>query len=247
MSENHRKVIAILPARYASTRLPAKALVGIAGKPMIQHTYEQACKARLLNDVVVATDDERIHSAVASFGGKVVMTSLQHSTGTDRVAEAALAFGEAAIIVNVQGDEPLVDPEGIDAIVEAMLQDSSIGMANLVVKTGEEDAKDPNVVMAAQDKNGFALFCSRAQIPFPRNKVKSYLKILGVYGYTPTFLQKFAHLAPTPLEEAESVEQLRVLEYGYKLKLVETPRDFQGVNTAEDLEKVRAILNHGKN
>src|SRR3989344_332009 len=246
MNEKRPKTVGILPVRWASTRLPGKPLADIAGKPMIQRTYEQACKARLLNYVVVATDDERIQNAVVSFGGKAVMTSPQHTCGTERVAEAALAFPEAAVIVNVQGDEPLVDPEGIDAIVKAMLQDSSISMANLVVKTGEEDAKDANGVKAVQDKNGFALFCSRAQIPFPRNEVKEYLKILGVYGYTPSFLQKFAHLPPTQLEQAESVEQLRVLEYGYKLKLVETPRDFQGVNTPEELEKVRLILKYGK-
>ncbi|MBU1014873.1 3-deoxy-manno-octulosonate cytidylyltransferase [Patescibacteria group bacterium] len=247
MDGKHNKVVGIIPARYASTRLPGKPLVEIAGKTMLQRTYEQAVKSHLLDEVVVATDDERILNHVVSFGGKALMTSREHQTGTDRVAETARHFSKAEIIVDVQGDEPLVHPSAIDAVVEAMLENPDILITNLIAQASEEDADDVSIVKAVYDKDGFALYFSRSRIPFPRQDPCSYYKVKDVYGFRPAFLKLLASLPQTTLEKAESVEQNRVLEHGYKLKLVLTPYDFQGVNTPEDLEKVRRIFTNASN
>ena len=240
-----KKVVGIIPARYASSRLPGKPMVDIAGKTMIRRVYEQTAQARLPDEVVVATDDERILNEVVSHGGKAMMTSLKHPTGTDRIAEAALKFPDAEIILNVQGDMPLVPPEAIDAVVETMQKEHDVQIVNLVAPISKEEAKDSSVVKTVPDRNGFAFYFSRAQIPFPHSEQEcTYYKVADVYAFRPAFLQKLSSLSPTQLELTESVEQLRILEHGYKIKLVVTPHNVPAVNTPEDLQKVRAMLQH---
>lgn len=254
------KVVAVIPARYASTRLEGKTLVDIAGKPMVQHVYERAKKANLVQDVIVATDDKRIFDAVKCFDGKAVMTSPEHKTGTDRLAEAAKGI-DAALIVNVQGDEPLIKPEMIDKAIRPMLDDHAILISTL--KTRIEDEKeilDPNVVKVVTDKDGFALYFSRLPIPYVRKQGQGargqgsgnscpfplapiFYKHIGLYVYRKDFLLKFAKMKPTPLEDAEKLEQLRALENGYKIKVVETRYNSIGVDTQEDLERVRGMIN----
>lgn len=251
-------VVAIIPARYASTRLNGKPLLHIDGKPMIQWVYERAKKAKLTNDVIAATDDKRVFDAVRYFGGKAVMTSHEHRTGTDRIAEAADGLN-VDIIVNVQGDEPLIEPEMIDAAIRPLANDSEIVAATLKTKIKDEkELNNPNVVKVVTDKNDFALYFSRLPIPYVREQENpprplekgglGHFKHIGLYVYRKDFLLKFARMKPTPLEEAEKLEQLRVLENGYKIKVVETKHDSIGVDTEEDLEKVRKIVikTHGR-
>ncbi len=246
-------VVAIIPARYASTRLNGKPLLNIDGKPMIQWVYERAKKAKLTDDVIAATDDKRVFDAVRYFGGKAVMTSPEHRTGTDRIAEAADGLN-VDIIVNVQGDEPLIKPEMIDAAIRPMTNDSEIVVATLKTKIKDEkDLNNPNVVKVVTDKNDFALYFSRLPVPYHRDEWKdlkhltvhdsrfTVFKHIGLYVYRKDFLLKFARMKPTSLEEAEKLEQLRVLENGYKIKVVETKHDSIGVDTEEDLERVRKI------
>lgn len=251
-------VVAIIPARYASTRLNGKPLLHIDGKPMIQWVYERAKKAKLTNDVIAATDDRRVFDAVRYFGGKAVMTSTEHRTGTDRIAEAAGGLN-VDIIVNVQGDEPLIEPEMIDAAIRPLKNDSEIVVSTLKTKIKDEkELNNPNVVKVVADKNDFALYFSRLPIPYVRDgeqwpvaggqKNSIHFKHIGLYVYKKDFLLEFARMKPTPLEEAEKLEQLRVLENGYKIKVVETKYDSIGVDTEEDLERVRkiAIENHDR-
>ena len=253
-------VVAIIPARYASTRLNGKPLLNIAGKPMIQWVYERAKKAKLTNDVIAATDDKRVFDAVRYFGGTAVMTSPEHRTGTDRIAEAADGLN-VDIIVNVQGDEPLIEPEMIDEAIRPLTNDSEIVAATLKTKIRDEaELNNPNVVKVVTDKNDFALYFSRLPVPYYRDEWKdlkhltvhgsrfTVFKHIGLYVYRKDFLLKFAKMKPTPLEEAEKLEQLRVLENGYKIKVVETEHDSIGVDTEEDMERVRKIVikNHGR-
>lgn len=253
-------VVAIIPARYASTRLNGKPLLHIAGKPMIQWVYERAKKAKLTNDVIAATDDKRVFDAVRYFGGTAVMTSPEHRTGTDRIAEAADGLN-ADIIVNVQGDEPLIEPEMIDEAIRPLTNDSEIVVATLKTKIRDEaELNNPNVVKVVTDKNDFALYFSRLPVPYHRDEWKdlkhltvhgsrfTVFKHIGLYVYRKDFLLKFAKMKPTPLEEAEKLEQLRVLENGYKIKVVETEHDSIGVDTEEDMERVRKIVikKHGR-
>jgi len=245
-------VIAIIPARYGSTRLDGKPLLDIGGKPMVQWVYERAKKAKLIRDVMVATDDKRVMSAVERFGGKAVMTSSSHRSGTDRIAEAAGSLN-ADVIVNVQGDEPLIEPEMIDEAIKPLLAESSLLISTLKTKiANEEELKDPNVVKVVTDREGFALYFSRYPIPYERERsqkseVRSqkkniHYKHIGLYIYRRDFLLQFAKMKPTPLEDAEKLEQLRVLENGYKIKVVETKYNSIGVDTKEDLEKVRKLF-----
>jgi len=245
-------VIAIIPARYGSTRLDGRPLLDIAGKPMVQWVYERAKKAKLIRDVLVATDDKRVMSAVERFGGKAVMTSSSHRSGTDRIAEAAGSLN-ADVIVNVQGDEPLIEPEMIDEAIKPLLAESSLLISTLKTKiANEEELKDPNVVKVVTDREGFALYFSRYPIPYERERsqkseVRSqkkniHYKHIGLYIYRRDFLLQFAKMKPTPLEDAEKLEQLRVLENGYKIKVVETKYNSIGVDTKEDLEKVRKLF-----
>ena len=238
------KVLCVIPARYASTRLPGKPLSMIAGKPMIQHVYERACQAQLPNEVVVATDNELVEKAVLDFGGKAVMTSPDHPSGTDRLAEVALMYPDVDVIVNVQGDEPMIPPEVIDRLAEAFNGDADLNMATMKVVMDEEDYENPAAVKVVTDQQGYALYFSRSLMPYPRNKPEGFkvFKHVGIYAYRRNFLLKYAALAPTPLEKAESLEQLRALENGYKIKVLES--DFQGigVDTPEDLAAVNALF-----
>ena len=238
------KVLCVIPARYASTRLPGKPLSMIAGKPMIQHVYERACQAQLPNEVVVATDNELVEKAVLDFGGKAVMTSPDHPSGTDRLAEVALMYPDVDVIVNVQGDEPMIPPEVIDRLSEAFNGDANLNMATMKVVMDEEDYENPAAVKVVTDQQGYALYFSRSLMPYPRNKPEGFkvFKHVGIYAYRRNFLLKYAALAPTPLEKAESLEQLRALENGYKIKVLES--DFQGigVDTPEDLAAVNALF-----
>jgi len=233
------KVLCIIPARYASTRLPGKPLRDIAGKPMIVRVYERAAAARLVQDVIVATDDERIRAAVAAHGGRAVMTRADHATGTDRLAEVAEKMTEYDLIINVQGDEPLIDPAVIDALVEPFLSDAALSMAT--VKTAlaaEEDSTNPNNVKVITDCAGNALYFSRARIPYARNPGAKVYKHIGIYAYRRDFLLAYARMEQTPLELSESLEQLRALENGHRIRVVETDAVFIGVDTEEDLAAV---------
>ncbi len=232
---------ALIPARMGSTRFPGKPLVDLAGKPIIQWVYERASQAVSVSRVVVATCDAEIADAVTGFGGEVVMTSDKHRSGTDRIAEAARDI-KADVIVNVQGDEPLIDPCSIDRAVEPLLHDESIVMSSLMVPIDREAAKDPNLVKVVVNVKGFALYFSRSPIPYERNPVQLILGHVGLYAYRRDFLMKFASLEPTPLEKAESLEQLRALEHGFKIKMLEVADRPLGVDTPEDLERVRRIL-----
>jgi len=248
-------VTAIIPARYASTRFPGKPLADIQGKPMIQMVYERASRSELVDRVIVATDDERIRLAVKDFGGEVVMTKADHPTGTDRLAEAARNI-EADLIVNVQGDEPLVDPRMIDAAVEPLLDDPCIRMGTVMcaIETVEEYLSS-NVVKVVTDLDGFALYFSRAPIPYPRDFAEdltthfrriSAFKHIGLYVYRKDFLLSYSDLPPTNLENLEKLEQLRALEHGVKIRVVRTELTSLGVDTPEDLIRVKAILSGSK-
>jgi 3-deoxy-manno-octulosonate cytidylyltransferase (CMP-KDO synthetase) len=235
--------IGLIPARYASSRFPGKPLVEIAGKTMIEHVYTRASQARSLSGVWVATDDERIAEAVRSFGGRVVMTRPDHPSGTDRIAEAAASL-EADVVVNVQGDEPLLDPAVIDAVVAPFTANPDVEMSTLAVPIHEpRDVQDPSVVKVVVGANGHALYFSRLPIPYYRTgRPGEYLKHIGLYGYRKDFLLRYASLPPTPLERAECLEQLRALEWGHRIYVVRTDHDAVSVDTPEDLERVRALV-----
>lgn len=244
------KITVVIPARYSSTRFEGKALADICGKPMVQHVYERASRASLVSEVIVATDDERIASAVSSFGGRGVLTSRNHETGTDRIAEVASRL-DSDIIVNVQGDEPLIDPEMIDAAIQPLIDDASIVMGTLKTRIRNlHDFLSPNVVKVVTDTNGFALYFSRSPLPnfrdkwndlkdeaFVSGKLICY-KHVGLYVYRRDFLLRFAGMTPTFLEKSEMLEQLRALENGYRIKVVDTPHESIGVDTQADLDKV---------
>jgi 3-deoxy-manno-octulosonate cytidylyltransferase (CMP-KDO synthetase) len=237
--------VGIIPARYGSSRLPAKALATIAGKPMIQLVYESAAAARTLDSVIVATDDQRIVDAVTRFGGSAILTSPDHLSGSDRIAEAASTL-DCEIVVNVQGDEPLIHGETIDALVDALAETPSLDVATVAVHLkAAHEADDPNVVKVVRDIEGNALYFSRARIPYNRDGGEGkgrYLKHLGLYAYRKEFLLRFTRWPRTELERAEKLEQLRILEHGTSIRVIETPHDSIGVDTPEDLERVRKLL-----
>ena len=244
-------VTVVIPARYASTRFPCKPLADLCGKPMIQWVYERSAGCESVDRAIVATDDERILLAVKAFGGDVVMTRSDHATGTDRLAEVAAALDDD-LVVNVQGDEPLIDPAMIQAAVAPLLADSSIPMGTLKTPlTSLEEYQNPNVVKVVTDLQGFALYFSRAPIPHPRDFSEDLdqrwnelatAKHVGLYVYRREFLLKYPRLQATPLETQENLEQLRALEHGYRIRVAETELVGQGVDTPEDLERVRALL-----
>lgn len=236
------RVLCVIPARYASTRLPGKPLADIDGKPMICRVYERARQARLPYAVLVATDSEAVLAAVERDGGKAMLTARDHATGTDRLAEVARRYEAADVIVNVQGDEPLIDPAVIDRLAAVFEEDEALQMATLKTRIEDEaERQNPNNVKVVTDKNDYALYFSRSLLPYPRNLGAPVYKHIGVYAYRRDFLLRYAAMAPTPLEQSESLEQLRVLENGYKIKVLETDAQFVGVDTPEDLEKVNAI------
>jgi 3-deoxy-manno-octulosonate cytidylyltransferase (CMP-KDO synthetase) len=236
--------IAIIPARYQSSRLPGKALEEIGGRPMIEHVYRRASAAALVSRVIVATDDRRILDAVQRFGGEAVLTAVSHQSGTDRVAEVAASL-ECDVIVNVQGDEPLLAPATIDAAVEPFMSDASLEMSTLRRRmTDRADLQNPNVTKVVVNRDGFAMYFSRAPIPFTRagQPPADAWAHIGLYAYRRASLLRLAALPPTAMERAEALEQLRALEYGIRIKVVETTHDTTGVDTREDLERVRVLL-----
>ena len=237
------QVLCVIPARYASTRLPGKPLKDIAGKPMICRVYERAAQAKRVSATLVATDDERIKTAVEEHGGQAMMTRNDHPTGTDRLAEVAAAHTEADLIIHVQGDEPLIDPGLIDELAAAFDDDADLQMATVMTEiTDPEEQKNPNNVKVVTDQNGYALYFSRSLMPYPRHEGKSPVyKHIGIYAYRRDFLLRFAKMPQTPLEQAESLEQLRALENGYRIRVIKTNARFVGVDTAEDLARVNEI------
>ena len=242
------KVICVIPARFASTRLPGKPLALIAGKPMIQHVYTKACQAKLPEEVIVATDDQKVADVVKSFGGEVVMTSPEHPSGTDRLAEVALNYPDVDVIVNVQGDEPMITPQVIDALAEAFIKDEKLTMATLKTLMDPEEYDNPNVVKVVTDLHDYALYFSRSLLPYPRKKTEDFkaYKHIGIYAYRREFLLQYAALEPTCLEQIESLEQLRVLENGFKIKVLNTDFHGIGIDTQEDLEAVNKIFEKNK-
>jgi 3-deoxy-manno-octulosonate cytidylyltransferase (CMP-KDO synthetase) len=237
------RTVVIIPARYESSRFPGKPLADIAGRPMIAHVYERATAARSIGAVMVATDDDRIRKAVEAFGGIVRLTGSRHRTGTDRLAEVAAQL-DCALVVNVQGDEPLIEPAMIDEAVAPFGCDDTLVMTTLKRCIHDPaDLTNPHVVKVVTDANGFALYFSRACIPNPRpgGPEARVFKHVGLYVYRREFLLRFATLRPTPLEQAEGLEQLRALEHGFRIKVVETSYDSIGVDTPADLERVRRL------
>ncbi len=235
--------ICVIPARYASTRLPGKPLRDIYGKPMISRVYERASASRAVSEVIVATDDERIFKAVEKNSGKAIMTRADHKTGTDRLAEVAEKFPDVDLIVNVQGDEPLIEGKLIDALVAEFVNDETLQMATVATElTDEAEMNNPNNVKVTFDNYNDALYFSRSLIPYPRNsgKAKVY-KHIGIYAYRRNFLLEYAKMESTPLEQAESLEQLRALENGYKIRVIVSDCQFVGVDTEEDLKRVNEI------
>ncbi len=244
-------VIAIIPARWQSSRFPGKPLALIAGKPMIQHVVERAKQVKLLSRVAVATDDPRIAEAVASFGGEAVLTRSDHVSGTDRLAEAAelLGIAEQDVVVNIQGDQPLFPPEVISQVAQPLLDDPALPMATLIYKIiRPEEITDPNHVKTVFDRSGNALYFSRSPIPHQRNPadgMPTYYKHLGFYAYRKGFLLSFVALPEGEWEHFEKLEQLRALEYGYRIKVVLTEHDSIEVDTPQDALRAEAELLNG--
>jgi len=238
-------VIGVIPARYGSSRFPGKVLADIAGKPMIQRVYEQASQSQTLDQLIVALDDHRVLECVEGFGGQAVMTKADHQSGTDRIAEAVEHI-PADIIVNIQGDQPLLDPNMIDEAVQTMLEDSSVKMSTLKIKIGKEDYSDPSVVKVVVDSNDFALYFSRSLIPYPRDEVEAdVFEHVGLYVYRKDFLLEISKTPQSYLEKIEMLEQLRVLEKGYRIKVVETKSKHAAgisVDTRADLARVEKLI-----
>jgi 3-deoxy-manno-octulosonate cytidylyltransferase (CMP-KDO synthetase) len=261
-AENNQlqSVIAIIPARFASTRLEGKLLRLLGDKPLILHTLEQTKKAKNINRIIVATDDERIFRIICESGNEAVMTHRNHQSGSDRIAEVAEVLPENSIIVNVQGDEPLISPTTIERAVDALLNDSTVVMSTTCEVIKEvKDVLSNDVVKVVTDENGFALYFSRSPIPFPRDAVKRFgtlenalqnesglikffRKHTGLYVYRREFLLKYTKLPQSNLEKTEMLEQLRALENGAKIKVIEVEESSIGVDTAEDLERVKMYL-----
>jgi len=239
--------LAVIPARYASTRFPGKPLISIGGKPMIERVWERARQAKLVSKVIVATDDDRIASAVRAFGGEVALTRADHRSGTERVAEVAAGHAEAEILVNVQGDMPLIDPAAIDAAIEALREDESVNMSTLAVPiSNAAEIMDPNVVKTVLDFDGNALYFSRAPIPWVRDRGgpvhARHLKHLGLYVFRRETLLEFATFPQGDLERIEQLEQLRWLENGNRIRVAEIEQESVEVDTPEDVKKVEQML-----
>lgn len=242
--------LGVIPARYSSTRFEGKVLADILGKPMIQHVWERAKQAKTLDDLIIACDDERVASTARDFGAKVAMTSKGHASGTDRISEVVNPL-DVKIVINIQGDEPLIHPMMIDSVARALLEDSSLSMATVMKKiTDPLSINDPHVVKVVVDKNNFALYFSRAAIPYlaVNSEVESpvYYKHIGLYGYTKDFLFIYKNFPPSSLERTECLEQLRVLDEGLRIKVIETKYDTVGVDTPQDLEKLKEFLSKEK-
>jgi 3-deoxy-manno-octulosonate cytidylyltransferase (CMP-KDO synthetase) len=242
-------IVILIPARLDSSRLPRKMLADVAGVPLIVRTWRQALKSNLARRVAVATDSEEIAGVLERWGAEVVMTSSGLSCGTERIAEAARRTG-GDVIVNLQGDEPLISPGNIDLVIVPFLSDSPPDCSTLVfpLDPGERvTVEDPHVVKAVLDRNGYALYFSRSPVPFRRNDLSStvFYRHIGLYAFSARVLQEFASLPPSMLEEAESLEQLRLLEHGFRIRCIVTGTDTPGVNTPEELELVSGIIRAG--
>ncbi|HOK06115.1 MAG TPA: 3-deoxy-manno-octulosonate cytidylyltransferase [Syntrophales bacterium] len=245
------KVVGIIPSRYESSRFPGKPLAPLMGKPMIQHVYERVRSSPLVDLVAVATDDDRIREAVAAFGGRAVMTASRHRSGTDRLHEAAeiLGLSNDTIVINIQGDQPLFHPRHIEEVTTPLLEDPDLPMSTLIYRiVRPEEIHHPNAVKTVCTQDGFALYFSRSTIPFVRDGGQKavYYKHHGIYAYRRSFLRLFASLPTGRLERLEALEQLRALEHGYRIKVVETDHDSVEVDTEEDLRRVEEIMINGR-
>lgn len=247
------RTIGIIPARYGSTRFPGKPLADIFGKPMIAHTYLNSKKSKLLDDVIVATDNKEIENAIKNIGGKVIITPSDLNSGSDRAAYAVRNL-DCTITVNIQGDEPFISGEAIDSAIEPLFNDDSIDVSTLVKRIDDPAIlDDPNIVKAVKDINGFALYFSRAPIPFIRDRSaqkellrkKLFFKHIGLYVFRTSFLKKFVEMEVSELENCEKLEQLRILENGYRIKCVETGYESISVDTIEDLNKIIKLKLNG--
>ncbi len=238
-------IIGVIPARYASTRFPGKPLIDIGGKSMIQRVYEQCKKTNVLSDVIVATDDERIAEHVLGFGGKVIMTADTHQSGTDRCAEVVSTYKEKCdAVINIQGDEPFIDPKQIELLASAFNEESTQIVTLIKRIKSEEELRNPNVVKAISNKNSRAIYFSRSPIPYRRNPGVdiTYFKHVGIYGYRKQVLTEITQLPMGKLEQAESLEQLRWIENGYSIVLKETDLETIAIDTPDDLDKVLKML-----
>jgi 3-deoxy-manno-octulosonate cytidylyltransferase (CMP-KDO synthetase) len=242
-----REIVCIIPSRYESSRFPGKPLADLCGQPMIQHVYERVARAKAIPYVAVATDDERISAAVKKFGGNAIMTAATHRSGTDRIAEAvrSLQLSADAIVVNIQGDQPIFEPVQVDEVISPLIDDPAIVMSTLIYKIIlDEEITHPHAVKVVLDQQNFALYFSRSTIPYVRSRTMKadYYKHHGIYAYRRDFLDTFTQLPEGKLEKLEALEQLRALEYGYKIKVVITPYDSVEVDNEQELERVRQIL-----
>ncbi|WP_047381275.1 MULTISPECIES: 3-deoxy-manno-octulosonate cytidylyltransferase [unclassified Cetobacterium] len=237
------KFLGVIPARYESTRLPRKPLKDICGHTMIEWVYKRAMKSNL-DRVVVATDSQEVFDVVKNFGGDVIMTDTNHLNGTSRIAEVCDKITDYDVVINIQGDEPLIEADMINSLIEVFKQENDLKMATLKHKLNKkEDIENPNFVKVITDKKDYAIYFSRSVIPYPRNEnLDIYFKHVGIYGYKREFVLEYSKLESTPLENSESLEQLRVLENGYRIKVLETPYEIIGVDTAEELERVRKYI-----
>jgi 3-deoxy-manno-octulosonate cytidylyltransferase (CMP-KDO synthetase) len=244
------RILGVIPARFASSRFPGKALASLAGKPMVQHVYERAQLSRYVDDVLVATDDERIAAVVRQFGGRVRMTRVDHPSGTDRLAEIA-SSEPAALYVNIQGDEPLIDPEAIDAAILSVHGDESVSMGTLKKSIIDPtEIVNTNVVKVVTSLQNDAIYFSRCPIPYERDGrsgLSLFFKHIGLYVYRRDFLLSYPDLQVGPLEQAERLEQLRALENGYRIRVVETDYESLGVDSPEDLERVNELFSTTSN
>ncbi len=239
-----RKILAVIPARYASSRFPGKALATLDSRTILEHVYERATMSRYISAVIIATDDRRIFNEARRFGARVQMTREDHLSGTDRVAEVASSFEDAEMVVNIQGDEPLIDPTAIDLALLPLLEEPAIPMGTLKKRIEDpREITDPNVVKVVTDRFENAVYFSRSTIPYPRDGgAVTHFKHLGLYVYRRDFLLRYSAMPVGPLETAERLEQLRALENGFKIRVVETDYESLGVDTPADLERVRALF-----
>jgi 3-deoxy-manno-octulosonate cytidylyltransferase (CMP-KDO synthetase) len=238
-------VLGVIPARFASSRFPGKALVTLKNKPIIQHVWEKSVQAKTLSRVVIATDDQRILEAAIGFGAEAIMTRADHISGTDRVSEAAAAV-PCDIVVNIQGDEPLIDPAAIDLAAQALIDDPTLVMSTLKRRiTVPSEITNPNCVKVVTGFSGDAIYFSRCPIPYNRGVNEAYFKHIGLYVYRKDFLLGYSAMPVGPLERAESLEQLRALENGHRIRVIETQYESLGVDTPEDLERVQQLISQG--